>query len=122
NLQNLNDRAWTKEWSEAAIELALAQPREEPLGSLLSAFSVGSAGYERLLRDCSRPEVAAKFRDMERIRRKNEVQYEIQTGPARRLFELVCGSEVVRLRCRQGPFDWLAALRQRQLVAFDGGG
>jgi len=35
---------------------------------------------------------------------------------------MVCGSEVARLRSRPGPFDWLEALRQRKLVAFDGGG
>src|SRR5207245_2499775 len=33
-----------------------------------------------------------------------------------------CTSEVVRLRSRPGPFDWLEALRQRKLIAFDGGG
>jgi len=46
----------------------------------------------------------------------------LQTGPARRLLELVCASEVVRLRSRPGLFDWLEALRGRKLIAFDGGG
>ena len=41
---------------------------------------------------------------------------------ARRLLEPVCASEVVRLRCRGGSFDWLQALRARRLIAFDGGG
>ena len=54
--------------------------------------------YERLLAQCERQEIAAKFRDMERLRRKNELQYEMQTGASRRLLEAVCGSEVVRLR------------------------
>ncbi len=122
NLDTLNDRPWTKEWLEAAISLCLSQPQPEPLGSLLHAFRVGSAGYERLLRHSARAELIAKFRDMERLRRKNEVQYEMQTGASRRLLELVCDSEVVRLRSRPGSFDWLDALRQRKLIAFDGGG
>jgi hypothetical protein len=122
NLDTLTDRPWTKEWLEAAISLCLAQPGPEPLGSLTHAFDVGSADYERLLGSCTDEGLVAKFRAMERLKRKNEVQYEIQTGPGRRLVDLVCGSEVVRLRSRPGPFDWLAALRQRKLVAFSGGG
>jgi hypothetical protein len=78
--------------------------------------------YERLLRDCQRPDLIAKFRDLERLRRKNEVEYESLTGASRRLVELVCDSEVVRLRSRGGTFDWTSALRDRCLVAFDGGG
>lgn len=122
NLETLNDRPFTKEWLESAISLCLSQPAPEPLGSLLDAFRVGSPAYERLLGKSDRPDLVARFRDMERLRRKNEVQYEIQTGASRRLLELVCGSEVVRLRSRPGPFDWLEALRERKLIAFDGGG
>jgi hypothetical protein len=121
-LDTLNDRPWTKEWLEAAISLCLTQPRPEPLTSLQAAFRVGSAEYERLLGHSDQPELIAKFRDMERLRRKNEVQHELQTGPARRLVELVCGSEVVRLRSRPGPFEWHSALREKRLVALDGGG
>jgi len=122
NLDTLNDRPWTKEWLEAAIDLCLSQPNPEPLESLTAAFRVGSAEYERLLRHSTRPNLVTKFRDMERLRRKNEVQYEIQTGASRRLLEAVCDSEVVRLRSRPGPFDWLMALRARKLIVFDGGG
>lgn len=50
------------------------------------------------------------------------MQYETLTGASRRLVELVCTSEVVRLRARPGPFDWLRAMRERRLIAFDGGG
>ena len=50
------------------------------------------------------------------------MQYEMQTGASRRLLEAVCGSEIVRLRSRLGPFDWHDALHQRKLIAFDGGG
>lgn len=116
------DRPATREWLEAAIALCLAQPSEEPLPSLLDAFRPGSAGYERLLGGCDRLDLAAKFRDIERLRRKNEAQYEQLTGASRRLLESVCASEAVRLRSRPGPFDWLRALRERRLVALDGGG
>ncbi len=122
NLDTLSDRPWTKEWLEAAVSLCLSQPESQPLGSLLDAFRVGSTDYERLLRDSQEPAVIAKFREMERLRRRNVVQYELQTGASRRLLELVCTSEVVRLRSRPGPFDWLAALRAGMLIAFDGGG
>jgi hypothetical protein len=122
NLETLSDKPWTKEWLEAAIGLCLAQPRSEPLVSLLSAFSIGSAEYERLLHCCAESGLVAKFRRMERLQRRSDVQYEIQTGAARRLLEAVCSSEVVRLRCRSGPFDWLQALREQRLIAFDGGG
>jgi hypothetical protein len=122
NLDTLNDKPWTKEWLEAAISLCLAQPSAEPLGSLLSAFRVASPDYERLLRGSTQPDLVAKFRAMERLKLKNEVQYEIQTGASRRLLEQVCGSEVVRLRSRPGPFDWLKALQEQRLIAFDGGG
>jgi hypothetical protein len=121
-LETLNDRAWTKEWLEAAIALCLSQPQGEPLSSLPSAFQIGSLPYERLLEASDRPDVVSKFRDLEQIKRKNAVQYELFTGPARRLLEQVCSSEVVRLRSRPGPFDWLEALRSKQLLAFDGGG
>jgi hypothetical protein len=122
NLDTLNDKPWTKEWLEAAISLCLSQPQPEPLESLPAAFRVGSADYERLLGDSDQKNLVSKFRDMERLRRKNEVQYEIQTGASRRLLEAVCSSEVARLRSRPGPFDWLTALRERKLVVFDGGG
>lgn len=122
NLETLRDKPATKEWLEAAIILCLSQPTPEPLGSLPYAFRVAAPEYQRLLSRCGDLEVAAKFRDLERLRRKNEVQYDIQTGGARRLLELVCTSEVVRLRSRPGPFDWLEALRERKLIAFDGGG
>jgi hypothetical protein len=122
NLATLVEKPWTQEWLQAAVALCIAQPRPEPLASLLEAFRVGSPGYERLLRDCGEPEVVAKFRAMEQLKRRSLVQYELETGASRRLLEGVCGSEVVRLRCRPGTFDWLAALRQRRLIAFDGGG
>jgi hypothetical protein len=122
NIMSLADRPWTKEWLEAAIDLCLSQPGPEPLTSLTSAFRPGSPAYERLLRHCARDDLVAKFRDLERLRRRSEVQFELLTGASRRLAEAVCASEVVRLRARPGPFDWLAALRERRLVAFDGGG
>jgi hypothetical protein len=122
SLATLADHPWTKEWLDAAIALCLAQPRAEPLPSLLAAFRVGSAEYGRLLGECGDVAVVAKFRDLEHLRRRNLVQYEIQTGATRRLLELVCTSEVVRLRSRPGSFDWLAAILERRLVAFDGGG
>src|SRR5439155_13890839 len=61
NLATLNDRPWTKEWLESSISLCLAQPESEPLASLLSAFRVGSAEYERLLQHCTQAEIVAKF-------------------------------------------------------------
>lgn len=122
NLGTLVDKPWTKEWLDAAIALCLAQPRPEPLTSLLTAFRVRTQSYERLLRDCRDPAVREKFRDLEHVRRKNPVQYETLTGASRRLLEPLCASEVVRLRSRGGAFDWLSALRVRSLIAFDGGG
>lgn len=122
DLTSLVDRPWTKEWLDLAIDLCLAQPGPEPFSALPFAFRIGTREYRRLIEGCGRDEVIGRFLDMERLRRKNEVQYEITTGAARRLIELVCGSEVVRLRCRPGPFDWLGALKARQLIAFDGGG
>jgi hypothetical protein len=122
NLLSLTDRAWTKEWLDAALTLCLAQPQAEPLTSLLHAFRIGTAAYDRLLRDCTDLEVTDKFRSAEVLKRRNPVQYETLTGPARRLIESVCSSEVVRLRSRPGSFQWLPALRDRSLVAFDGGG
>jgi hypothetical protein len=122
NLATLNDRPWTKEWLEAAIDLCLAQPDPQSLPTLLAAFRTGTAEYRRLLKHCAREDVADKFRDLEIIRRKNPVQYEQLTGASRRLLELVCTSEIVRLRSRPGPFDWLTALREQRLIAFDGGG
>ena len=122
NLATLNDRPLTREWLEAAIALGQAQPQAEPLPSLLAAFRVGSTEYERLLGACDDAGVVAKFRELERLRRRNAVQYEIQTGASRRLLELVCSSEVVRQRSRPGTFDWSEALSQRKLIAFDGGG
>ncbi|HYH65698.1 MAG TPA: type IV secretory system conjugative DNA transfer family protein [Urbifossiella sp.] len=122
NLATAADRPLTREWLEAAITLCLGQPGPQPLPSLLSAFRVGSPAYGRLLRDCTDPAVVDKFRELERVHRRSAVQYEIQTGASRRLLEAVCSSEVVRLRSRPGPFDWLQAVRERKLIAFDGGG
>lgn len=122
NLATLNDKPWTKEWLEAAIDLCLAQPEPQPLPALLTAFRTATIDYRRLLKHCGREEVTAKFRDLEDIRRRNPVQYELLTGASRRLLEPVCASEVVVLRSRPGPFDWLAALRDKRLIAFDGGG
>ena len=122
NLASLADRPLTKEWLEAAIDLCLGQPQTVPLGSLASAFRIGTPEYKRLIGDCDRREITGKFGELERLYRRNAVQFEIQTGASRRLLELVCGSEVVRLRSRPGPFDWLQALRDRKLIAFDGGG
>ena len=122
NLATLADKPWTQEWLHAAIDLCLAQPGPQPLPALLDAFRPGTPGYRRLLAGCDRPDLTAKFRDLEGLKRKNAVQYETITGASRRLVEPVCTSEVVRLRSRPGPFDWLQALRERTLVAFDGGG
>lgn len=122
NLASLNDKPWTKEWLEAAVGLGLWQPAPESLAVLPGAFRVGSAEYERLLTRCDHADLVAKFRSMEQLKRRNEVQYEVQTGAGRRLLELVCGSEVVRLRSRPGPFDWLEALGEKKLIVFDGGG
>jgi hypothetical protein len=122
NLATLADKPWTKEWLDAAIDLCLAQPDPQPLPSLLTAFRAGTADYRRLLKHCGREDVADKFRELEVIRRRNPVQYEQLTGASRRLLELACTSEIVRLRSRPGPFDWLTALREKRLIAFDGGG
>ncbi len=104
NLATLADKPWTKEWLDAAISLCLSQPQTEPLTSLLFAFRARTPDYERLLRDCRRSDVIENL-----------------TGASRRLIELVCDSEVARLRSQGGTFDWLEALRERRLVAFDGG-
>jgi hypothetical protein len=122
SLVTLTDRAWTHEWLMAALSLVLAQPQREPLTAVVDAFRIGSKAYERLLRHCTDPAVAAKFRDAETLKRRNPVQYETLTGPARRLVESVCTSEVVRLRSGGGSFQWGTALRERSLIAFDGGG
>jgi hypothetical protein len=122
NLETLRDRPWTRDWLEAAIGLCLAQSGPEPLTSLLAAFHPGSVDYRRLLAGCDDAAVIAKLTDLDQLRRRSPTEYERQTGPARRLVELICTSEVVRLHCRPGPFDWLAALRERRLIAFDGGG
>lgn len=122
NLGTLADRPLTREWLEAAVSLALCQPDPEPFSALPFAFQVGSSGYKRLLAACTDPALVGRFRELELLKRKNVVQYDIQVGAARRLVEQVCGSEVVRLRSGGGDFDWLAALRDRSLVAFDGGG
>lgn len=121
-LVTLTDRAWTHEWLHAALTVCLAQPYPQSLASLVHPFRPGTAAYEQLLTNCQDAAAVAKFRDAERLRQRSPVQYESVTSPARRLVETVCGSEVVRLRSRPGPFDWLAALRDRRLVAFDGGG
>ena len=122
NLPSLADRPWTKEWLEAAIDLCLSQALTRPLPTLLDAFRAGTAGYERLIRGSDRPDVIEKFRGLERLRRRNEVQYESLVGAARRLIEPVCESEVVRLRSRPGAFDWTDSLREHGLIVFDGGG
>jgi len=101
NLATLNDKPWTHEWLHAALRLIQAQPQPEPMEALLSAFQVGSAGYERLLRAADDADVVAKFRAMEQLKRRSAVQYEQQTGASRRLLELVCTSEVIRLRSRR---------------------
>lgn len=121
-LLTLTDRAWTQEWLHAALALCLNQPQAQPLASLRDAFRPATGRYERLLRSCLDGDVVAKFREAERLKQRSPVQYEAVTSPARRLVESVCGSEVVRLRSRPGPFDWLQALRERRLVSFDGGG
>jgi len=122
NVASLTDRPWTKEWLEAAIDLCLSQPEPQPLPAILSAFHPGSPEYRRLLLNSDRHALVEKFRGLERLKRRNEVQYESVVGAARRLIEPVCDSEVVRLRSRPGPFDWSGALRDRRLIVFDGGG
>lgn len=122
DLASLADRPLTREWVEAAIDLCLAQPRPVPLASVPDVFRVGSAVFGQLLRDSDRADVVEKFRGLERVRRRSEWQFESLCGAARRLVEPVCLSEPVRLRGRTGPFDWLEALRERRLIAFDGGG
>lgn len=122
DLATLADRPLTREWLEAAVALCQSQPAPEPLGALLDAFRVGTPACGRLLRGSDRPDVVEKFAALERVRRRSELQYEGLCGAARRLVEPVCASEPVRLRARPGPFDWLTALRERRLVAFDGGG
>ena len=122
NIATLNDRPWTREWLEAAIDLCLAQPADQPLPALLDALRTETAGFRRLLRECARPDLADRFRGLERLRRRSELQYESVVGGARRLLEPVCTSEVVRLRSRPGPFDWTEAILNRGLIVFDGGG
>src|SRR3712207_9252389 len=68
----------------------------------------------RLLRHCERRDIVAKFQDLEQLRRRSIVAYEQQTGAARRLLELVCDSEVIRLRSQPDGFDWLEGLRDRK--------
>ena len=122
DLATLADRPLTREWAEAAIDLSLSQPGPEPLTTLADAFRPGTPGFTRLLRDSDRADLVEKFRGLERARRRSELQFEGLCGAARRLVEPVCSSEPVRLRARPGPFDWLSALRERRLIAFDGGG
>lgn len=122
DLVSLADRPLTREWVEAAIDLCLAQPRPVPLASVPEALRPGTRAFSRLLRDADRADVVEKFCGLERVRRRSEWQFEGLCGAARRLVEPVCLSEPVRLRGREGPFDWLAALREGRLVAFDGGG
>ncbi len=122
DLGSLADRPLTREWTEAAIDLCLAQPEPVALSSVPDAFRAGTAAFDRLLREADRADIVEKFRTLERVRRRSEWQFETLCGAARRLVEPVCLSEPVRLRGRPGAFDWLSALRGRRLIAFDGGG
>lgn len=122
NLGTLADRPLTREWLEAAISLVLHQTEPPCFTRLPAAFHIGSPDYRRLLAHCTDARLIGRFRDLERVQQKNVVQYDLQVGAARRLVEHVCESEVIRLRSDGGEFDWLAALRSRSLVAFDGGG
>ena len=119
---SLADRPLTREWLEAALALLLAQREPAMLLRLPEAFRIGSPGYRRLLAGCDDRPVVDRFRDLELIRRRQPVQYEITVGPARRLIEQVRASAVVSLRASGGTFDWQTALTSRSLVAFDGGG
>lgn len=121
-LESLANRALTKEWLEGALDLVIAQPQPEELSILLSVFQIGSPELERLLRNCDRPDIVFKFRRIEELARRNFVQFELQTGPSRRLIEQLCDSEVVRLRSVPSSFSWKTALEARSLILFDGGG
>jgi hypothetical protein len=119
---SLADKPWTREWLEAALELALAQPDDVQLYQLPSAFHIGSSVYQQLMQQSDRADVVAKFAQAERLFRRSPMTYEAQTGAARRLLETLCRNEVLRLRGRPGPLVWDEQLRQRSLLAFDGGG
>ena len=108
NLDSLTDRPWTKEWLDAAIGLCLSQPQAEPLASLLGRLPRGVGGVRAALGDC-RPAMTSSTSSAtwSGCGARTRCSTRSRRARAAGCWKLVCGSEVVRLRSRPGPFDWL---------------
>ncbi len=92
--QSLATSPQTEEWVLKATLLLLNQPHSYPASDLRFALQPGHPKFERLLRECSDPDVTFEF---DRVASR-----EIKPGQyvaARRLIEGVCGSPTFIVRC-----------------------
>ncbi len=90
-----------EEWCYAAIMLLLYQKAPKPLRLLPFAFLPGTEEFESLVRDCTRSEVRAKFRALEKLTSR---ALRSEVGSAARLINGSVGSPAFAVWSR-GGFD-----------------
>lgn len=90
-----------EEWIFAALMLFLFQRSPKPLTTLPCAFLPGTEEFTALVRDCSLPDIQAKFRQLEKL---NPRALRAEVGSASRLLSGVFRSLAFQARCR-GGFD-----------------
>ncbi len=113
--QSLATSPQTEEWVLKATLLLLNQPHSYPASDLRFALQPGHPKFERLLRECTDPDVTFEF---ERVSSR-----EIKPGQyvaARRLIEGVCGSPTFIVRCGTS-FDLGSFLDDGGILLIEGG-
>lgn len=113
--QSLSSSPQTEEWVLKAALLLLNQPYDYPASDLRFALQPGHPKFERLLRECTDPDVTFEFTRV--------ASREIKSGQyvaARRLIEAVCGSPSFIVRCGTS-FDLGAFLDDGGILIIEGG-
>lgn len=115
-MESLAGAVLVEQWVTAALALYLAQDDHPPLSILQHAFGPADhPAFQRLLRRCRDPEIAARFREVERGAIGGG-----QVAPAERLLRGVLGSPVFAARC--GSFRVAPFLDRGGILIVEGGG
>lgn len=106
-----------EEWVLAVLTLSLCQSAPKPVAWVPSALTPGTDEFRALLRDCTAPEVAHKFRQLDGLSPR---ALRAEVGSAARLLNGVFRSPAFVLRAR-GGFDLGAFLQKRGMLVVERG-
>ena len=106
-----------KKYLELATRIHRSQPTILPITRILDVFRPGTKGHDELFANCSDYSAVFDMREIEVLRRRSPVQYQIETGGAERMLRIL-NSPCLRIRHGEGA-DYEELLENKFIILWN---